>query len=184
MITTTTLATKSETIVTLDLTPLISDPDNNVDLNSLTITSQPASGAVATIFNSVLTIDYTGVYFSGKETLEIEVCDLLNSCTQQLLAIDVTGELVIHNGISPNGDGKNEFFYIKYIELLPDTKTNTVMIYNRWGDVVFEIDDYDNINNIFSGENKNGNKLPTGTYFYKIKFANRKSEAGYLILKK
>lgn len=185
VISTTTITIKSETIATLDLAPLISDPDNNIDLNSLKIVSHPASGAIAGIINNILTIDYSATYFAGKETLEIEVCDLQGSCTQQVLTVDVEGKLNVYNAISPNGDSKNDFFKIGYIELLPDTKTNTVIIYNRWGDVVFKIDDYNNVNNVFTGENKNGNQLPSGIYFYKIEFTNGKeSISGYLSLKR
>lgn len=185
VITTTILAIKSGTAATFDLLPLLSDPDNNIDLNSLRVSSPPTSGAMTSLVNNILTIDYTGIYFSGKEKLEIEICDLQGSCTQQFLTIDVSGELIIYNGLSPNGDGKNDFLYIAYIDLLTDTKTNTVTIYNRWGDVVFKVADYDNIKNVFTGENKNGNQLPSGVYFYKIDFGNlREGITGYITLKR
>ena len=41
---------------------------------------------------------------------------------------------------------------------------------NRWGDIVFEVDGYDNATNNFVGTaNKGGNgDLPTGTYYYTV----------------
>jgi hypothetical protein len=47
---------------------------------------------------------------------------------------------------------------------------NNVSIYSRWGDKVFEVDNYDNDvgGRRFEGSNANGKPLPSGTYFYKI----------------
>jgi gliding motility-associated-like protein len=60
-----------------------------------------------------------------------------------------------------------------------------VTIYNRWGDVVFEVSDYDNQDNVFKGLNKNGSGLPNGTYYYKVSFTSgRKPLSGYLALKR
>ena len=71
------------------------------------------------------------------------------------------------------------------IELLPETKENTVSVFNRWGDEVFTTTNYNNSGRVFKGLNKNGDELPTGTYFYKIEFASgRKSQTGYLSLKR
>jgi gliding motility-associated-like protein len=68
--------------------------------------------------------------------------------------------------------------------ILPTTRQNTVSIYNRWGDRVFSVSNYNNVDRAFSGLSDAGNKLPTGTYFYKIEFASgRKPATGYISLK-
>ncbi len=55
----------------------------------------------------------------------------------------------------------------------------------RWGDIVFEVDNYDNDQNVFAGIGKNGDQLPSGVYFYKIDFkGQRESISGYLNLKR
>jgi gliding motility-associated-like protein len=78
----------------------------------------------------------------------------------------------------------NSYLQIKNIDAFPDTRSNELKIYNRWGDMVFEARDYDNLNNKFTGLNKNGDKLPSGTYFYLLKFdSGRESLSGYLELK-
>ncbi len=168
----------------IDLTLLISDVDNNLDLTTLRIITPPISGASTAIANSVLILDYAGLSFVGTDRLTIEVCDVLGSCTQQELTIEVDGDLNVYNGISPNGDLHNEVWIIQNIESLPDTRENKVLIYNRWGDLVFDIDNYDNDSRVFRGLNKNGDQLPAGIYFYKIEFASgRKSLTGYLNIK-
>ena len=65
----------------------------------------------------------------------------------------------IPSGISPNGDGVNDFWYIRWLYRFPD---NEVTILNRWEDVVYKTDDYQND---WYGTWK-GNELPEGTYYY------------------
>ena len=113
--------------------------------------------------------------FAGLDELTIEVCDLAGSCVQQKITVDVAGDIVVYNGISPNGDDQNPIFKIKYIDLIDATKNNRVSIYNRWGSKVFEVENYNNATNVFVGLNENGNQLPSGTYFYKIEFYGGKA---------
>lgn len=176
-----------EGVVTIDLTLLISDPDNNLDLSTLRLpVSQSEKGASATIgASNELMLSYSGVLFTGVDHVLVEVCDFLGECTQENLEIEVVGDVIIFNGFSPNGDGKNDFFYLKYIDLFADTRTNRVTIYNRWGDLVFEMNDYNNADRVFNGQGKNGKDLPSGVYFYKIEFTgSRGVKSGYLSLKR
>lgn len=168
----------------IDLNSLISDPNNDVDLSTLTIVQQPVSGAKATIVGGVLKLDYTGITFSGEDVVKVQVCDQTGLCTIQTFSIEVVGDLVVYNAVSPNGDGKNDVFFIEYIDVLPNTQHNEVRIFNRWGDEVFSTKDYNNADRVFKGVNKNGNKLPSGVYFYRIVFTDGpKKLEGWLELK-
>jgi gliding motility-associated-like protein len=171
---------------TLALLPLLTDPDNNLDLTTLRIIQQPTSGALATIDASgTLTVDYAGVVFVGDDSVTIEICDLAGSCAQRVIVISVAGNITVYNAISPNGDGKNDTFHIQFIGIIEGTESNKVTIFNRWGDVVFEMENYNNVDRVFTGKADNGNDLPSGTYFYKIAFiGGSESITGYLSLKK
>lgn len=71
----------------------------------------------------------------------------------------------VYNAFSPNDDGTNDFWYIdNLINFVP----NTVYIYNRWGNEVQRIENYDNINSYWDGTDKNGNPLPPSTYYYVV----------------
>lgn len=181
VITTTSASTTLGNAVSIDLSTLISDADNNLVLGSLTV-SQPASGAVASINGTSLRIDYGGLSFTGTEVITLQVCDAFGDCTTQQLSITVMGEIEIFNAVSANGDDKNPYFRIENIAALePD---NTVTIYNRWGTNVFEVENYSEAN-AFRGLNKNGNELPSGSYFYKIVFkSSGKIRNGYLVLRR
>jgi len=90
--------------------------------------------------------------------------------------------LNVYNGFSPNKDDQvNPFFRIGNIENV--SPKNTVTIYNRWGDIVFDVNDYNNTTKRFEGVHNNGKDLPAGTYFYKIE-TSTKTFTGYLSLKR
>lgn len=61
----------------------------------------------------------------------------------------------IPNVFTPNGDGLNDVFEIKGLELFPE---NEMMVYNRWGTQVFRSQNYKN--------DWNGQQLMEGTYYY------------------
>ena len=71
--------------------------------------------------------------------------------------------LKFYSGITPNGDGINDSWIIDNIDVFPN---NEVAIYNRLGNLVWEGDNYDNLNTLWDGENLSGNDLPSDTYFY------------------
>lgn len=175
---------KVQGLAEIDLLVLISDADNNLDPASLTIVTQPTSGAPATIINGRLQIDYANTTFSGKDQVVISACDITGACSTAIISIDVIGDIIVYNGVSPNGDQLNDIFTIEYIDFLDDTRTNKVSIYNRWGDLVWEGSNYDNERVFFAGISKNGHELPNGNYFFKIEFTGRAPVTGYLSLKK
>lgn len=111
-----------------------------------------------------------------------------NGCEQQSLTTIIPEDETKY-GFSPDGDGINDFWTIDNIEYHPQ---NIVTIYNRWGDMVFEINDYDNQSNIFSGmanrKTKMGaSELPSGTYFFNIQIDGEtllSKTQGFLVLKR
>ncbi|KAF2327747.1 gliding motility-associated C-terminal domain-containing protein [Flavobacterium ginsenosidimutans] len=101
---------------------------------------------------------------------------------------DDVKDLIIYNAVSPNDDGLNDSFVIKGIDQFPD---NQVEIYNRWGVKVYDAKSYNESDNMFRGYSdgratiKRGDKLPTGTYFYIVKYntgTEVKERTGYLYI--
>ena len=104
------------------------------------------------------------------------------------------GDVVVYNGVTPNGDGKNDFFFIDGIENLAN---NRVEIFNRWGVEVFATDNYGSSagGNVFEGYSDGrltiagDNQLPTGTYYYVLSYdytnsgsTERIKKAGFLYI--
>ncbi|HZI02090.1 MAG TPA: gliding motility-associated C-terminal domain-containing protein, partial [Flavisolibacter sp.] len=88
--------------------------------------------------------------------------------------VTILKALVIPNVFSPNGDGTNDRWEIRYLDTYPDA---TVEIFNRYGQPVFQSKGY---SRPWDGTYK-GNPLPAGTYYYIINPKNgRKQVAGYV----
>ncbi len=96
-------------------------------------------------------------------------------------------DLIFYRGLSPNGDGQNDVWEIDGIWKYPG---NTVQIFNRWGNLVFKIQGYDNFNNVWRGQSNQGwtiggEELPDGTYFYLVDLGDgSKVNSGYVMLKR
>ena len=67
----------------------------------------------------------------------------------------------VPNVFSPNGDGINDTWHIKYLESYPGA---TIEVFNRYGQKVFNSTGYD----VEWDGNLNGKALPIGTYYYII----------------
>ena len=164
----------------------------NDTLNGATtpnVVTSPANGTV--VVNADNTVEYrphTG--FAGTDTFVYEICNSAG-CSSATVTIDIVNKIVPYNGMSVDGDGKNDYFHIGGIENYPN---NVVRIYNRWGVKVFEVSGYDNVTRVFKGISDGrvtveaSDKLPQGTYYYVIEYYDqnnkKQSEVGWLYLKK
>lgn len=92
-------------------------------------------------------------------------------------------ELVVYNAVSPNGDQRNDYLRIENIE---NYMPNKFSLFNRWGDKVFEIENYNNEDRRFTGSsNLHGNReLTSGTYFYVLDLPAGESLRGFIVLKR
>ena len=95
-------------------------------------------------------------------------------------------ELLIPSVFTPNGDGDNDTWEILGIQAFPD---NNVQVFNRWGELVYMKEGYQNEFNGRSNErtymNKGDGLLPTGTYYYMVKlYATGDVYTGYVYITK
>jgi gliding motility-associated-like protein len=89
-------------------------------------------------------------------------------------------ELVIPNVFTPgdddhNNDGKNDTYHIKDLCPIEDFK---IIIFNRWGNIVYESGDY---RFRWDGKDDNGKDCSEGVYYYTL-HAKRKDLHGYIHL--
>ncbi len=102
--------------------------------------------------------------FIGKDFFCLELCND-GICDTTMVQVTVNEEgLIFYTGFSPNNDGINDVFTIKNIESYPE---NTVLIYNRWGNRIFNKTNYTNDEG-WNGTFEDG-LSPDGVYFYVIK---------------
>jgi gliding motility-associated-like protein len=165
----------------------------NYSMNTSTLTSLANSGVVtAQGPGGILSSDTTNTGTNpdpdgdGNPTEPGE-----NNPTVFVPATDLTPPadttLFIPQGFSPNGDGVNDVFIIRGIEAYPD---NTLTILNRWGNVVYKVEGYNNLDKAWNGRSGEGIKyggddLPEATYFYILEPGKSlKPYKGYIYLNK
>jgi len=143
----------------------------------------PAHGLAS--INSDNTVYYTPDRdYSGVDSLCYVLCydQYPEVCDTAEVYIFISTELpinwlIIHNVITPNGDGVNDEWIIDGIENFPD---NTVLIFNRWGDKIKSIDHYNNTTQVWKGDNNKGEPVPDGTYYYIVTIKDGGSRTGWI----
>lgn len=104
------------------------------------------------------------------------------------------GGLTVYTAVTPNGDGKNDFFFID-IPNDGSIRDLKVQVFNRWGVKVFESFNYGVGGDVFDGFSsgrltvQDTKQLPSGTYYYILDYEygapgdnNRHKQAGFLYL--
>jgi len=82
------------------------------------------------------------------------------------------------NIITPNGDGKNDELYFGDLSEYPD---NSLKIFNRWGNTIFEAKGYQHLGKLFDGTRR-GERLPADTYYYILTLGDQKYRSALTIL--
>jgi gliding motility-associated-like protein len=104
----------------------------------------------------------------GNETIKEQVLLVEPSC-------DCLEDKFITKAITPNGDIYNDYFKVEGID---DCGIPSLKIFNRWGALVYQSDNYDSKKGRWRGTSQGGvtiggnNELPTGTYYYIIEIRN------------
>jgi gliding motility-associated-like protein len=79
----------------------------------------------------------------------------------------------IQKGISPNGDGANDYFDLELLDV------EKLSIFNRYGLEVYQKNNY---KTEWIGRSNDGKELPTGTYYYVIHFRNSEAKTGWIYI--
>jgi gliding motility-associated-like protein len=98
----------------------------------------------------------TGLYEVSFVVINSEGC--IDSISRKVLVVK---EVIIPNVFSPNGDGINDVFEIKYLGFF---ETPELRIFNRWGNQIYMSDNYKS--------DWNGGDFPEGTYYYILDLGN------------
>jgi len=120
-------------------------------------------------------------------TYGVTITDKNNCAIQRTAVVEKDNcdfNIVVHNAVTPNGDGQNDYLIIDGIQYYPN---NQLYVFDKWGDIVYQKKGY---NNQWNAIGSNGNPLPDGTYYYVLKLneqnkAGGKNEyTGYLMIKR
>jgi gliding motility-associated-like protein len=106
--------------------------------------------------NPGLTVTTEGTYW-------VTIHDSMCTSTDTMSVRTENCAIIVHDVITPNGDGINDEWVIEGIQNYPG---NSVEIFDKWGNDVYKKNDY---SNDWHGSGYNGSQLPDGTYFYLVK---------------
>ncbi|SHF19446.1 gliding motility-associated C-terminal domain-containing protein, partial [Mariniphaga anaerophila] len=176
------------------------DPEGDNQVN-FTLLVPPSNGTMALFPNGTFSFEpYSG--FTGNDFFIYEVCDdgdptACDRATAYIIVEEPATdeeeggggeqepecEMFIPEGFSPNNDGINDYFNILCFDDYPNAKLE---VYNRWGVLLYEQENYGNsddwgsVDAWWDGTSNRKwtvgkEKLPMGTYFY-ILYLNDGSE--------
>ena len=178
-------STKNSIAIEINVATNDIDLDGDVDLSLISIIDDASNGTVSVLESGVvLYTPFTG--FIGADEFTYAYCDSI-SCDTATVFVTVRAfdGFFISEGVSPNGDGANDFLVIRGIENYPD---NVVTILNRWGNVVYEQEGYNRFDEtkVWKGLSNSGKELTDGTYYYIIKLNDGEGtvHTGFVLLSK
>lgn len=148
-----------------------SDPDKTNDADyAYVLIDGRADNSNFTIngdtLKSAIVFDYD---LQSSYSIIVEVLDGKGGKFQKQMQVRIAvdpEEFAANNYLSPNGDGKNDVWRVKSVEVYKDY---TFTIYNDAGVTVFSSTGY---NNDWNGTNA-GKKLPSGVYYYLVQSPDR-----------
>ncbi len=190
--------TVPSSVTAIAVTPTTANANATVTVNGSTVVSGTASNSIAlspgtntittivtaqdgsTTVTYIITVTQSGGFIPGYATYQSQSVNP----EAVMLQLATDDGIMVHQAISPNGDGINDYLLIEGLGAYPDNK---LMIMNRSGQKVFETQGYDNISKVFNGHsNVNGAMQLPGTYFYSLEYRSGteiKHKTGYIILK-
>jgi gliding motility-associated-like protein len=178
-------AATSGTVMMSSVTAGISTNFSNVLFGTaatLQVNAQSGSGSALTYEWSLADIDCNNPLCSNVTVVLTEPTTYIATVTdefgcqvvvQQAITIYYKNALVIPNAFSPNGDGENDVFRVRGMNI---TEVQFV-IYDRWGQKVYDKDDAANLDTGWDGT-KNGQESEIGVYVYygTVSFTDGKEE--------
>ncbi|MFV8360033.1 gliding motility-associated C-terminal domain-containing protein [Flavobacterium sp. LS1P3] len=129
---------------------------NSNVLNVTDVIASTLSGQVVFPVTYTLTVTSTntGCETSSKVLIESAYCN-------------------IQKGISPDGNGSNDFFDLRLMDV------KKLEIFNRYGIKVYSQSDY---TDQWKGQSNKGEDLPSATYYYVIEFNSGEPKTGWIYL--
>lgn len=148
--------------------------ENSYDPASVTYVWTNANGDVVGGNRNTLNVSQLGMSASSfPHTFTVTITTIPDGCIDTQTFQVVSTLCMIQKGISPNGDGDNEFFDLQGLGV------KQLSIFNRYGTKVYS---YANYSNQWKGQSDKGDALPDGTYYFVIEQNDRQNKTGWIYI--
>ncbi len=183
------------TLGSIKVTPTAQDPTATIKVNGTAVASGSLSQAIPLSVgaNSIMIVltAQDGVTTKTVAIIVNRAAPPSNFATFQEVSVTKPADnislsddgIVVHQAISPNGDGVNDYLAIDNITSYPD---NHLTIVDRNGMMVYETKSYDNGSKAFDGHSNGGKLQLPGTYFYSLDYTvngENRHKTGFIVLK-
>ena len=163
---------------------LENDAFGNTENWTIEILTSPLNGTLNNVDGEWIYEPRPG--FSGVDVFQYRICndDCPDECAEAEVQVRVLedgereDDCFVPNIITPNNDGSNDNLRVPCLE--SEHTNNSLKIFNRWGDVVYQAKPYQND---WDGTYQNA-PLPPGTYFYLLQLDVESNECmqGYFTI--
>jgi len=143
--------TVSNSVTSITATPTVSDGTATITVNGIPVVSGTPSDALPLAVGS----NTITVVVKAQDGVTID------TYTVVVYRGEAQADINCNNVLTPNGDGKNDYWVIKDIELYPQ---NNVIIFDKGGRLIYSKKSY---NNEWDGT-LNGHPLAEGTYYFVV----------------
>jgi gliding motility-associated-like protein len=188
-------ANVANSIATVKVKPTAADATATIKVNGVTVANNALSQAiplsigdntitvVGTAQNGIATKTYTMVVTRSSLVLSAISEEKTNMVDKPDNGNYKAEAVIVHQALSPNGDGINDVLQIDGLAAYPQ---NSISIMNAAGVLVYQTKEYDTRGNVFNGYSNSNTQLKPGTYLYVLEYVNGKETkrvTGYIILK-
>ena len=157
----------------LTATPLA----NSYDPNEVSYQWKDANGNNVGTNSNILNVSDLVVSTSEKETFPLNyTLTILSTNTNCEITKNVMVETIfcnIQKGISPDGNGSNDYFDLRSMDV------KKLEIFDRYGIKVYNCFNY---TDQWKGQSNKGEDLPSATYYYVIEFSKGEAKTGWIYL--
>ncbi|MCW3103813.1 MAG: C-terminal target protein [Bacteroidetes bacterium] len=153
--------------------PFVQLQGNSPSVGTGTWSQLSGTGTIASVTDPLTTVSGFAV---GANIFRWEIRN--GTCPASSDDVVITmNPLHIPNGFSPNGDGINDTYSIEALEYYPHVKFS---VFNRWGNAVYDSDEY---SNEWDGRNSDNQKLADDTYYFILEVMPGMQYSGFVIIK-
>tara|TARA_R110000868_G_scaffold67582_1_gene200407 strand:+ start:231 stop:5039 length:4809 start_codon:yes stop_codon:yes gene_type:complete len=145
--------------------------------NDVSYQWKDSSGLTVGTNSNILNVSNVIVSSSAVEefplTYTLTISSVANGCETTNSVVVESIYCNIQKGISPDGNGSNDYFDLKLLDV------KKLEIFDRYGIKVYNQSNY---TDQWKGQSDKGKELPSATYYYVIEFNNGKTKTGWIYL--
>ncbi|MFV5693456.1 gliding motility-associated C-terminal domain-containing protein, partial [Flavobacterium sp. LT1R49] len=150
---------------------------SSYDPNNVDYQWKDSTGAPVGTNSNVLNVSDVIVSTPGQEVFPVKysltIKSIATGCETTNIATVESIYCNIQKGISPDGNGSNEYFDLRLLDV------KKLEIFNRYGIKVYSQSNY---TDQWKGQTDKGDELPSATYYYVIEFNNGETKTGWIYL--